>query len=196
MRSLVRSPNGRCRHPVIHQYLGPYQLPLRHHERQTRRTNSSGNRKRQGGRLATTSNHDPQRIAREGRHARGSGGASSKRARAATSGAALGVHAGNIQWGWSGSLDNYSSPVNRKPSLINVFQAFYYNGGLRHVSLSGLNTLQNRYPGSVIMLTLEPRGGPVTLDSIRTYAVERERLVAEVSIGSENISSRLYSGPS
>jgi len=67
---------------------------------------------------------------------------------------------------------------------------------LRHVSLSGLNTLQNRYPGSVIMLTLEPRGGPVTLDSIRTYAVERERLVAEVSIGSENISSRLYSGPS
>jgi hypothetical protein len=48
MRSLVRSPNGRCRHPVIHQCLGPYQLPLRHHERQTRRTNSSGNGKRQG----------------------------------------------------------------------------------------------------------------------------------------------------
>jgi len=115
---------------------------------------------------------------------------SPRSARAATSGAALGVHAGNVQWGWSGSLDNYSSPVNRKPSLINVFQAFYYNGGLRHVSLSGLNTLQNRYPGSVIMLTLEPRGGPVTLDSIRTYAVERERLVAEVSIGSENISSK------
>ena len=83
MRSLVRSPNWCCRHPVIHQYLGPYQLPLRHHERQTRRTNSSGNGKRQGGRLATTSNHDPQRSAREGRHARGSGGASSLRAIAA-----------------------------------------------------------------------------------------------------------------
>lgn len=85
---------------------------------------------------------------------------------AATTGAALGVHAGNVQWGSTGSLDNYSSLVGRKPSLIHVFMAFYNNGGFRHVLLSGLNTLQNRYPGSVIMLTWEPRGGPVTLDSI------------------------------
>jgi len=46
MRSLVRSPNWCCRHPVIYQYPGLYQLPLRHHYRQTRRPNSSDNGKR------------------------------------------------------------------------------------------------------------------------------------------------------
>ena len=93
-------------------------------------------------------------------------GLAPRNASAATSGVALGVHAGNVQWGSTWSLDTYSSLVNRKPAIISVFQAFYYDGAFRHVSLSGLNTLQNRYPGSVIMLTFEPRSGPVTLDSI------------------------------
>ena len=75
------------------------------------------------------------------------------------SGVALGVFAGNVQWGKTGTLDAYVSRAGEGPAVINVFQAFKWDGGYVGFDRGGFDNLQAKYPESTIMLTWEPRAG-------------------------------------
>jgi Glycosyl hydrolase family 26 len=72
---------------------------------------------------------------------------------------ALGVYAGNDQWGNTSRIDAYKALVGGiTPKIIHVFQPFKSAGGT-YVQLAGLGTqvLYDKYPGAVIMVSWEPR---------------------------------------
>lgn len=71
----------------------------------------------------------------------------------------LGAFGGNVQWGDTGTLDAYASRAGRAPAIINVFQAFKWDGDYVGFDRGGFDTLQAKYPKSTIMLTWEPRAG-------------------------------------
>ena len=75
------------------------------------------------------------------------------------SGVALGAFAGNVQWGNTGTLDAYTSQAGKAPAVINVFQAFKWDGDYVGFNRGGFDRLQAKYPRSIIMLTWEPRAG-------------------------------------
>ena len=72
---------------------------------------------------------------------------------------ALGVYAGNDQWGSTARLDAYKALVGGVTSaIVHVFQAFKDTSGT-YVQLAGAGTqgLYDKYPGAAIMVSWEPR---------------------------------------
>src|SRR5215203_231781 len=71
---------------------------------------------------------------------------------------ALGVYAGNDQWGSTVRIDAYKALVGGiTPKIVHVFQAFKDWGGT-YVQLAGSGTqvLYDKYPGAAIMVSWEP----------------------------------------
>ncbi len=84
---------------------------------------------------------------------------------------ALGIYAGNDQWGNTSRVDAYTRLVGVTPGIVSVFQAFRWEGSYVDFPVSGLNRLGSKYP--LVMLSWEPHSGgsasdsnPVTLDAI------------------------------
>jgi mannan endo-1,4-beta-mannosidase len=72
---------------------------------------------------------------------------------------ALGVYAGNDQWGSTVRLDAYKALVGGfAPKIVHVFQPFKNSGGT-YLPLGGSGTvaLYDKYPNSTIAITWEPR---------------------------------------
>ena len=75
-------------------------------------------------------------------------------------GVALGAfNEGDVLWGDTGPVDEYTSLVGAAPLIVNTFHPFRWGGAYVGLEADYLNAVQAGYPESVVMVTWEPNVG-------------------------------------